>query len=51
MAEPGSVGPEAAEPAELLSSVRMPEAQPVPSRFRDRSRRRVLAGSMLATSQ
>ena len=26
VAEPGSVGPEAAEPAELLSSIRMPEA-------------------------
>lgn len=44
MAEPGRVGPEAAQPAELLSSIRMPEAEPVPSWYRDRSRRRVLAG-------
>jgi hypothetical protein len=32
VAEPGSVGPEAAEPADLLSPIWMPEAQPVPSR-------------------
>jgi len=44
VAEPRSVGPEPAEPAELLSSLRMPEAQPVPSWYRDHSRRRVVTG-------